>query len=403
MGKWKVTDLDSGLSLEVTDQEIANLSGGIFMGLGAVAVLCWIIVPFVLALFAPFITLFVLDDFVNGFIAKNALFFLILGIAILALKLFGKTGHRKIVRLVFDAYILAAVLYVTLYVLGLASPVYALIATLGEYLSTDFFDALYEWMQMKGLLAAVEGSWFHNLFDSIGRWLLDAAMWCRTAYQNVDTTCFQQMDILLSLKAIGIYVGLFLLVFVGMIVFGLLGIVTLVLTMTLPYLIAFGIVVLINKLISRVHTAPIRASRKTAETKAVFEQQKAEFEARAGSKFPSQQRTFEAAAELAPTDNAYAQMLLAQCYLHGEGVKEDDRQAFLWYEKAAYHGVTKAQMMTSLFYFNGFGTRKNKLKAKAWLDTAMQDEAFVENVRGKKDTMQKLLRVRKKTRFTDCL
>jgi TPR repeat protein len=96
-------------------------------------------------------------------------------------------------------------------------------------------------------------------------------------------------------------------------------------------------------------------------------------------------------------------MLLAQCYLHGEGVKEDDRQAFLWYEKAAYHGVTKAQMMTSLFYFNGFGTRKNKLKAKAWLDTAMQDEAFVENVRGKKDTMQKLLRVRKKTRFTDCL
>lgn len=403
MGAWKVEDLESGLSLEVTDQEIANPTGGMFMGLGAVAVLCWIIAPFVLALFAPFITLFVLDDFVNIFVAKNTLFFLALGAVILALKLLPKTGHRGIVRFVFDAYIVVAVLYCTLYLLNMAGPVYALIAAIGKFASVEIIDLLRELLEMEGMLSAVESGWFYGALEGIGTWLMGAAEWCRSAWQNVDTTCFQQMDILLSLKAVGQYVGLFLLVLVGMVFCGLLAIVALVLTVTLPYLIAFGILVLINKLIFRVHTARIRACRKTPERKAAFEQQKAEFEARAGSKFPSQQRTFEVATELAAADNGYAQMLLAQCYLHGEGTMENDKEAFRWYRSAAAYGITKAQMMTALFYFNGFGTRKNKALAKAWLDTALLDEAFVENVRGKKGTMQKLLRVRKKTKLIDCL
>lgn len=402
MRVWKITDKASGMSLEVNEQEIAYLTGGIFAGLGAIALLYWILAPFVLAIFAPFFTLFVLDDFVNLFIAKNILFFLLLGIVIVALKLLRKTSCQFFVRLLFDAYILVAVLYIALFILGMANPAYAFIATLGKYLSVDFFDTLSEWMQAKGLIAAVKDGWFYSVFDNVGHWIFDATMWCKNTFQQVDTSGFQQANILLCLKAMGIYAGLFLLVFLGMIVIGALGIVALALVMGLPYLLAFGMIVLLNKLIFRFHTRSIYASRKTPETIAAFDQQKAEFDARVGAK-PSMPLTFSTSKEMAAAGNGYAQMRLAQCYLHGEGTLQNDDEAFCWYEKAAFQGITKAQMMTSLFYFNGFGTKKNKMLAKAWLDTALLDTAFVEKLKDNQDTLHKLLRVRKKTKLQDLL
>ena len=76
MGGFFHYDRDSGMGYYVDDKDIAEVSGHIFMGLGALALLYLILVPIVLAVFAPFITLFVLDDFVNVFVAKNTLFFL---------------------------------------------------------------------------------------------------------------------------------------------------------------------------------------------------------------------------------------------------------------------------------------------------------------------------------------
>jgi len=58
-----------------------------------------------------------------------------------------------------------------------------------------------------------------------------------------------------------------------------------------------------------------------------------------------------------------AQYRMGRCYDKGNGVKEDDKQAFAWYSKSAAQGFAKAQYQVGKCYKNGEGVTEDRVKA----------------------------------------
>jgi len=58
-----------------------------------------------------------------------------------------------------------------------------------------------------------------------------------------------------------------------------------------------------------------------------------------------------------------AQYRMGRCYDKGNGVREDDEQAFAWYSKAAAQGHAKSQYQLGKSYKNGEGVDKDYNKA----------------------------------------
>ena len=82
---------------------------------------------------------------------------------------------------------------------------------------------------------------------------------------------------------------------------------------------------------------------------------------------------------LAEQDNVYAKHLLGFMYINGQGVKQDDKQAFDWFTKAAEQGYADAQHDVGVMYFNGQGVKQDDKQAIKWLFKALdqtQDDAF---------------------------
>lgn len=69
-----------------------------------------------------------------------------------------------------------------------------------------------------------------------------------------------------------------------------------------------------------------------------------------------------------------AQYRVGRCYAKGRGVKEDDRQAVVWYQKSANQGYAKAQYRLGKCYLKGKGVTADKEKAKKLLKKAISDE-----------------------------
>ena len=61
-----------------------------------------------------------------------------------------------------------------------------------------------------------------------------------------------------------------------------------------------------------------------------------------------------------------AQYKVGVCYAYGEGVRQDNRQAAEWYQKAAEQGHTIAQRNLAMMYLDGNGIQQNKVHALAW-------------------------------------
>jgi TPR repeat protein len=61
---------------------------------------------------------------------------------------------------------------------------------------------------------------------------------------------------------------------------------------------------------------------------------------------------------------------LADLYLRGEGVKQDDSLAFLWFHKAAVQGQTSARAKLGYMYAEGRGTARDSKTAYAWIKAA---------------------------------
>jgi TPR repeat protein len=67
---------------------------------------------------------------------------------------------------------------------------------------------------------------------------------------------------------------------------------------------------------------------------------------------------------------ALAQFSLAEMYLKGQGVDQDDKQAFNWFSKAAGQGITPAQYALGMMYFRGQGVGQDDKQAFNWFSKA---------------------------------
>ena len=65
---------------------------------------------------------------------------------------------------------------------------------------------------------------------------------------------------------------------------------------------------------------------------------------------------------------ALAQFILGTCYLNGNGVEKDEKEAFQWFLKAAEQGYAQAQYNVGLCYLNGGGVEKKSKKVGLLLD-----------------------------------
>ncbi|MBE6376506.1 MAG: sel1 repeat family protein [Lentisphaerae bacterium] len=78
--------------------------------------------------------------------------------------------------------------------------------------------------------------------------------------------------------------------------------------------------------------------------------------------------------------DAKAQNDLGWCYLNGDGVKKDYRQAVYWYKKSAAQGNIYAQNNLGWCYENGNGVEKNLNQAFFWYSKAAnQGEMYAQN------------------------
>lgn len=62
--------------------------------------------------------------------------------------------------------------------------------------------------------------------------------------------------------------------------------------------------------------------------------------------------------------------MLGYFYYTGKGGKKDDNQAFLCFKRAAEMGLPSAQAMLGICYYNGVGVDVNVDMAKDWLNKA---------------------------------
>ena len=79
---------------------------------------------------------------------------------------------------------------------------------------------------------------------------------------------------------------------------------------------------------------------------------------------------YQAILKKASQGNAEAQYTLGTMYELGEGVAEDDAEAFKWFSLAASHGYAKAQNNLGYMYDLGEGIAQDNLRAYMWKDLA---------------------------------
>ena len=81
-----------------------------------------------------------------------------------------------------------------------------------------------------------------------------------------------------------------------------------------------------------------------------------------------------------------AQMAIGRAFYVGEGVGEDDAEAFKWFELAANQGNAKAQYYLGECYLKGFGVAENQVRGIELLrhqllwETQMHSKCFMRMV-----------------------
>ena len=74
----------------------------------------------------------------------------------------------------------------------------------------------------------------------------------------------------------------------------------------------------------------------------------------------------------AQSGDAQAQLDLANHYFDGEGVEKNEREAVIWYRKAAEQGHAEAQCDLGDCYSDGLGVEKNDQEAAKWYKMAAE-------------------------------
>lgn len=400
-------DADSGTGIYLDEKDIAEVGGYLAIGIGAYSIYAIIVFAIGLIVVSPFLTLAFLDNFVETFIVNNSLFFIGIGGLITVLKFISKMSGSRIVRFLFDVYIIVAALYVVLYVLNFDIPVYSFFKIIDNYLPENADRALVEVWGIDNLTEATKGNWFYELANTLVGKFIEYVKWAFLNLVNIDRTCFEvpigEMNILAVLKSLGLYIVVGGFAILSTLIMGLLLLAVAVIVVILPYIIAIIVMFAINKLIYKITTAKILAiDEENYENALLIKKDLLEpyTKTTVGISPKEAFKIYEIAAK---EGNPLGQVHLAQCYLHGEGTLEDDKQAFYWYQKAAFQGNHKAQLMMSFMHFDGIGTKKNRVLAKAWMSRALQNREFVERHSSKDNITRKIALILKKTKLSDYL
>lgn len=77
---------------------------------------------------------------------------------------------------------------------------------------------------------------------------------------------------------------------------------------------------------------------------------------------------------LAEAGDAESMLFIAFAYRTGQGVAQDNQQAFHWYQKAAEAGMPEAQFQLALMYELGLGTDTDPDTAAGWYALATEGD-----------------------------
>lgn len=400
-------DTKTGEGYYMSDEDIALAGGGLAMGIGVLAVYYMIIFAITIVVFAPFFTLFFLDDFIETFVANNALFFTVCGIFLVLLKLNPVISGRAMVRILFDLYIVIAVLYVTLYILRLDIPIYSYFQIWHKLVPKS--DSLFVdiWGSDNILLASE--SWFYGIAEGCTVKLCEFVKWALTNIGNIDNSCFHvpagEMDIIAVLLVAGKYVLYSAAAAIVTIIWAALMLVVVVVTVVLPYAVALVAIIFVNKLIFKISTARILSITQGKAYEEALRICHTEVNPLCDSSrriYMPQEKVLEICERAAKAGNPRAQLLYADILMAGNGVPVNRKQAVHWYKKAALTGDTLGQIAMARVCYDGVGTAKSKALAKAWLTVAFRDGETVERYAGIGDNLYTLVEIAKKTKWIDC-
>ena len=66
-------------------------------------------------------------------------------------------------------------------------------------------------------------------------------------------------------------------------------------------------------------------------------------------------------------------MAVEQIRIYGQGVPQDYKEAFAWFQKAAIQGHPNAQYLLGLMYRYGWGVPVDYAEAKEWMKIAAEN------------------------------
>lgn len=396
-------DRDSYMGYYMSDKEFKDACGVLGVGVGLLALYGVVCVALTAVLIAPFLTLAFLDNFVEGFIANNALVFLIAGVSVIILKCIRRTSNLCIIRAIFDIYIILSVLYILLYVLHFDTPIYSWFKIVDNYLPSNADRTLIEVWGTENLSNKTDGSLFYTFFDTTVGKIIDFIKILIYRIMEIDssplTAAMSKVNIIEASKVIGLYIALGGFAIIVALVSGVVLIAVSIISVALPYVIAGLTVVLLNKFIYKLRTHQIKAIKTPDDYEKSIRINADDIKL---AENYSSEKAAEIYKKAAKAGNPLAQTLYAWELISGNNVLLDEEEGVKWYHKAALQNVAEAQYMLAVAYFEGIGTKKDKAMAKAWLMKTLENKDFKEKFSQSEAVRHATATIMKKTKYADC-
>ncbi len=394
-------DRDSGIGYYMSDEEFKEGCGLLACGIGILALYSLIACVLAAIVVTPLFVLAYVDDFFKTIVANNLLVFFVLTIALIVCKSIPKLANMLVVRIVFDLFIIALVLFLFFYLLNFAALFYSIIRAFASIVSENSYSMFLELFGNK-FYDVTNGHWFYEFLNGSTNIVKGWVYFFAENIKNIDNaslnTAIGESDILLSLKTIGAYIINGVPIFIIVIIGGLLLIAILLLTILIPYLIALIAMVLLNKLFCYIKTRNIANIKTPKDYNAKIRINIDELKI---ADTYSRQKEVEVYRDSAKAGNPMAQFLYANELLSGKVVLLNEEEAIKWFKKAAYQNMAEAQYMVAFAYYSGIGVKKDKTLAKAWLMVALKNKKFVSLYKNTPKYRENTILIMKKCKYSD--
>lgn len=205
------------------------------------------------AIFVPYFAVIYLDGFVGTIVANNWVFFLLLFVVLLFLKIISyKISKNFVVRTLFKTIIVTGIAYFFLFVLKFDAVVYSIIGAIAHYFGAEE-NAFVELAQNARYYEVVENHWFYNLFITFTDKIIEFAKWSFGNVLALDNSCFsvtaETLDIFKIIYTVLAYIVLGGFSVLGTALFAVLLLAGTAVGVYFPYGVGFGLTNLCNKLI----------------------------------------------------------------------------------------------------------------------------------------------------------